>query len=594
MSPATYDSVPLGQAGTGAAFELGPSTAIQQGMDYLDQQQKDAQQAQANAKLQAQQMAKDWQANRVNIKAGTLWQSEINDKANAVMQLGLQLRQQGLDPAQYYTDPDKQAKIDDYNQKRQEVMNMAEARDKYAEQAKGVDKMIDESVPGDLDASSIAQYHDFFKQKLSDIMANGTMMPNIKKAYNMQKDIDALPTSKTETTGLPDKNGVATHLILPNEQAHLSTATNFVNNRGPVRAQIEQQTGVPFDQIGTETDPAVIKQQLDDHYRSLPNIPSLAAQGINTYGSANTNSNGVPDTINPPYSGNPSGNNNYDAMITQKAKQMAYAAKVKQNTIDMVKNQLDDKVGTTNDKKYEFAFQNHQLELGRYSMEAGRYAMTRTEFLKKQQNEAGTTFIGNQNSNVPVPQQWRPGQAPAAGSDGTVPAAGVALKPGASLFGQNLPDVETNVMPGNYTDLRNGRTLKNAQPMQVKVSQMKVVPVWAGLDDKQNLNGTEVSKEQLDNVMAGKDPNKMSPANIVYQPWVYGTKIEKSADGVHTVQTPIKFSYGALKGSGGKQINTATFDKYISDFQQMVNSPDFKSLSPQLQNERLNQIFNRQ
>jgi len=578
------DTVPLGEAGTGAAYILPQqSQGIQQGLDYIDVKAQAEANAKAAAQKQAQQLAKDWQTNRLSIKGGTLWQPEINKKVSDVTNEGMGLMKDKIDPTQYYNDPAKQARVDAYNQYKQEAMQMGDVRDAYTKQAAEYDKMIAEDN-GEIDPASVDAYHAFFKTSLADHMKNGDMMPGPKKAYQMQKGIDALKSAEIETKSLPDQNGVVKDMVLPDHDANIRTASNFVNNTPQMRSRIEKNTGMSFDQIGDETDPAVIKKQLDDHYRSLPNIPSLAAQGVTTYGNsfgsaANSNSNGIPDQTGPPMQPTTQPGSAYDNLITREAQIRANAAKMKQSDITDTAQQLDDNVHKKNMATFSDEYNQAQDRRIRMGWDRQKFS----DYVADRQNDSGTLTIGNQNSYVPVMKQYV--NQDHGGSAGAEP------EKGASLYGVNLPAVSTVVRPASVTDMKTGKTVKNTEPMDVKISQIQMVPVFKGLQ-KDAFNGSEISARQLKEIIAGTNKNGASLNNITFQPFAYGIKSEHDANNVHTINTPIKFSYDAIKGSNIKKINTTTFDNATEQLKAIQANPKFQGLTPEQKIDFLSKKYN--
>lgn len=582
MAQQDINTVPLGEAGTGAAYLLPQSQAVNQAYLGIDQIQADKQ-ANADAKVkQAQAVANAWKKNQLNIKGGTLYQPEINDRTSKVMQMGYQLQKAGVNPNTVSNDPEVQKRIDQYNQAKSALISDAQARDEYAKQSQENEKLIAAQPAGYFDPQSISDYHDFISGKipLSTITSKGLQMPALRRTYDMQTAIDKLPTAKIDTKGLPDKNGVQTHLILPDENAHLNTANNFVQNTPEVQAEISRKTGVPYAQIPDETDPNVIKKQLDDHYRSLPNIPSLAAQGVKTFGYGDTNSNGIPDAQAPVGGALPTSQPGtpYDNLITTQAKQLANAAKLKASTIMGVKQQLDDKVGKTNDQDYNFKYQDEMRARQRMGMETQKFSA----WLQDQQNEAGQFSLGNQNSYVPVITQYNDGKG-----------KGNYVKPeaGASLYGVNLPAVKTVVTPSMVTNMNTGKTVKNTGSLDVDISQIRMVPVWKGLSDNDPRNGSELSARELKQVVSGTH-NFGNLSNITFQPYAYGIQHLKDDKNIHTADIPVKFSYDALKGSNVKKINTSTFDQATEGLKQLQANPKFQSLSPQDQLNFISQRYN--
>lgn len=557
----TYEnSVPLGEAGTGAAFLLPQSQAVNQVGAYIDSQEQENRRNALLKQQQAQKLAAAWQANQLKIKGGTLFQPEINKRAAEVMQMGLDLQKSGINPNTVSTNAKQQALVDMYHQKRTGLLSDVDTRDKIATAAQANEKAIQAQPDGYYDTDSLQAYHDYISGNtpLSDITSKGLQMPGLKRTYDLQAAVDKLPTAKVDTKSLPDKHGIVSHLVLPDKDKHYDTATNFLNNTPEAQASIAKKTGIPYDQIGNETDVNKVKQQIDDFWRSRPNIPKLAGMGIPSYDSPQ-----------------------YQTMIDSSAKRIAGAAKTKQDTLDMIAGQLDNKVSTTNDKTYDFKYQNEMRARERMGMERVKF----NDWLENQQNEAGNFSIGNQDSYVPVVKQTKY-------SDPDVKrAGGVEPERGASLYGVNLPMVNTMVRPSQVTDIKTGMTSKNTEPMTVAVSQLQMVPVFKDLDKNSKFNGSEISARQLKEIVEGKNSDGATLQNITFQPFAYGTKKAKDDKG-HVIETPIKFSYDALKGSNVKKINTRTFEDATDGLKQLQANPKFRSMSPQDQLNFISKKYN--
>lgn len=562
------NTVPLGEAGTGAAYLLPQSQAINQAYNYIDQQQADKEKANQLKIQQAKALADAWKDNQLKIKGGTLFQPEINARAQKIMAQGLALQKAGVNPNLISNDPNTQKMVDDYQSQKASLLSDTEARDQIVKQAGDNEKLIQAQPAGYYDPQSVQAYHDYISGKvpLSQITGNGLQMPELKKAFDLNPLIDKIPGVPIETTGTNPVTGVKTRLVLPNEQAHMALANSLVANTPEVQADIANKAGMPYNSIGTETDPNVLAKQLDDHYRSLPNIPSLAAQGVKTFGQYGTqNSAGVPDQSTNP---NDPSNAQYSNLIGQQAQQMARAAKVKSDYISNIKNTLDNKVHQTDDKSWDFAYQNEQDRRARLGMDLQKFS----KWKEDQQDEAGTFSLGNQGSYVPVIKTNQ--------KDGQQGQSTVEPEQGASLFGVNLPQVKTVVRPSLVTDMKTGKTVKNTQPMEVAVSQIQMVPVFQNLSDNDPRNGSEVSARQLKQIVAGKH-NFAGLNNITFQPFAYGIKSEHDGNNVHTVNTPVKFSFDALKGSNVKKINTTNFDNAVDGLKALQANPKFQQLSPE-------------
>lgn len=565
MAYEDYNSVPLGTAGTGAAYLLNNSTAANQPYVFLDNQAQQAQQAQTDKEKQAQQLAAAWQKNHLNIKGGTLFQPEINKRAQQVMDMGVELQKAGINPNNVSTDPQKQALLDKYNEQKTALLRDADMRDKITKQADEYQKEIGKQDVGYYDPESVAAYHKFIdgSTPLSEISAKGYQMPQLQKAFNLEPLVEKIPGVPIETTGTNPKTGVKSHMVLPDEAAHMRIATGLVNNNPAVQADITKKAGIPYAQIGTETDPVKIKADLDAYWRSAPNVPKLASAGISSFDDPK-----------------------YQQMVDEQATAMANAAKVKNAYIGDIKTRLDDKVHKADDKSWDFAYQNEQDRRERLGMERERFGAWKA----KQQNEEGVLTVGNQDSYVPVLKKWV-NAGKMVDKEGKPLPAPIEPEKGASLYGVNLPNVETIVRPALLTDTRTGKTIKNTDPLDVKISQIQMVPVFTGLPGNDPRNGSEISLRQFREMAAGTNKTG-NIKNITFQPFAYGLQSKKGADGVHTQSVPVKFSYDALKRSGDKKINTTKFDQTTQQLNEALQSPEFKALSPSERVEWFTKNFN--
>lgn len=553
------NTVPLGQAGTGSAYLLPESQAIQQASNYIDQSRISRLRAEQLRQQQAQQLAAAWQQNQLNIKGGTLFQPEINNRAAKVMQMGLDLQKAGVNPNTISTDPQTQQLLETYKQQKASLLRDVDARDAISKQAGDYEKLLAAHPDGYFDNKSVQDYHDYIggKTSLADITGQGLQMPALKAAFNLQPLVDKMQGVPIETKSV-SRSGVERKMKLPNEEAHLQLANGLINNNPEVQADIERKAGLPFDQIGNQTNPDKIKKQLDDYWRSKPNIGQLAQMGITSY--------------NDP---------RYDQLVTTQAKRMANAAKVKADYIDNIKTTLDNKVHKEDDQGYNFEYQDQQMQRERLGMERERFA----DWKAKQQEEGGTFNLGNQDSYVPVIKQMVSNSTRQAGR------SLVQAEPGASLYGVNLPAVSAVVRPSLITNMKTGRTTKNTGAIDVKVSQIQMVPVFKDLSKDDSRNGSEISARQMKEIVEGR--SKFAKLNnITFQPFAYGIKSEKDGDNVHTVNTPIKFSYDALKGGDAKKIKTTTFDEATEGLKMLQSNPKFQQMSPQDQLDFISKKYN--
>jgi len=591
------NSVPLGEAGTGAAYILPQSQALAGFSNTLDQIQANNAKAAADKQAQAQRIAQAWKQNHVNIKGGTIFQPEINARSNKVMSMGMDLQRQGVDPTGYSNDPKTQQLLSAYQQEKASLISDAQTRDEIAKSALEAHKEYAKQPDGYYDPQSIADINDYTSGtgkygSLSNIVANGHQMPELKRSYDLNAAVDKLPVTPIETTST--LNGIKTKLVLPNEAAHQQTAHDFVINTPEARAAVEKQIGVPLSDLPDSTDPNKIKTELDAMYRSRPAIPSLAAQGIQTYGAfGQNNSQGVTDQNSQGAAVNQPGSGKYNDFITQQAKQLAGARQKYDQIIGNIKGTLDNKVHKVNDQSYDFAYQREMRDRQHMGMETTKF----NQWLKDQQNEAGETTLGNAGGFVPVVGQTQSnidGGYPT-DSQGKVIPGPVTLQPGASLFTTKLPSVDVTLQPNTITSFDNktgGRTYKNAEPISMKVSGIKMVPVWKGTDDNDPQRNKELSAIQLNDVLNNKWPGK-APGDVVYKPMVYGLQDKKDDKG-HGIVTPISIPYEDFRGGSTKKVNTKAFDNYYQDFQNLSKNPKFIALTPQQKAEFISQRYSQQ
>lgn len=552
------NTVPLGQAGTGAAYVLPQSQALSSLNQFIDSGEAERRRQLLLQQQQAKELAAQWQKNQLAIKGGTLFQPEINKRAAEVTQLGVDLYKAGVNPSKVYNDEKTQKLVDAYQQKRAALLSDVDVRDKIALQAKKNEDLLAANPAGFYDQDGVNKYHDYISGNtpLSEISSKGLLMPELQKSFNLKNElIDKIKPVAVETKGLP-VNGVETRLVLPNKEAHAKLAATAFESDPRAQAYLEKKIGMPIDSIPATDNVESLKKQRDAFWRSAPNISTLAARGITSFSDPK-----------------------YGQLLDSEAKKLSMAKKTYDDEVGKVKDYLDDSVRKTNDKSLNFKYEDEMRK--RESHGWGR--MKFADWLDDQQNEAGDFSIGNQGSYVPVRKTKQ-------AADGGQSNAIIEPEKGASLFGINLPKVNTIVRPEIITDLKTGKTAKNAEPVNVNVSQIQMVPVFKGLSNGDDRNGSEVSARQLREIAEGKSSlAKMN--NVTFQPYVYGTQLSKDANG-HVVESPVKFSYDALKGSNVKKINVAKFELAKTQLQEALNSPEYKALSTADRYKWLKQTFN--
>lgn len=546
-APFTGDTVPLGEAGTGAAYILPQSQAINQASDYIDQAQQQRAQAAAAAKLAAQQQAQkfaaDWQKNRLNIKSGTLWQPEINQKVNDVMQEGLSLRQAGIDPQQYYNDDSTQAKVDAYNQHYQEAMNMANVRDDYAKKAALVDADISKAVPGELDPASIQAYHDFFtKNKLSDLITNGGQMPDVTKAYNL----DAAIKANTNATSKEDINVLGGQKIsstVADEDNHRVQAQNMMKNDVATSQYVAKQMGMTPDQANSLTDktdlPGIIND-LNNHFRSPENIPALGRVGINSYGQY-VNQDTPDDGVNEQTSQDGSqqvwqDNHRYMAYINAMGQEIYQAKKTQQNIENTIVNKLNSQISpkTNIEPNYDIEDQN---------MKRVKFGQANTEFNQEQEDRQNPATY-----NIP----------------GSLPIYGHHTLPGDTQQGDRVTypaQIQGGIKdviatPSKVLDPTTGKIIKNTTPISFQAAQPTLMRFIVYTDKNGIEHQIQASDQQVqdakDGTLLGANNEKLNFQDNIKHIWMTNGLTDKKVPKM--ILQPVKKNGNIVSGPDGKQL----------------------------------------
>lgn len=282
------NDVPLGQAGTGAAYVLGNSRAIGSfvnDVDRLSQEQLQrellAQKLGAEQKQQqAAAMAKAFQQNQIDTAGGYNWQPEISKMAQSVIDKGNSLMQRGINPYSYnHSDPVISAEVQDYNRQRQAALNAVQFRKDFQPQ---VSKLFGQ-IKEDTDPQFVAELNKYVNTPIADIMSKNIQMPQYRDRFNYNEFLQKVPSvSKTDTYV---KNGQKYDIKGPNTAQNKTNLETAIVNDPQAFSELKRIVGIPLDMVAST--PNYNKEYLlnEDYYKNVPaGIQELAEAGITDFG----------------------------------------------------------------------------------------------------------------------------------------------------------------------------------------------------------------------------------------------------------------------------------------------------------------------
>jgi hypothetical protein len=560
-----YNSVPLGEAGTGAAYILPQgSQAADRLLDTIDYNQKIDQLNAANKQKQAQDLAKSYKENAFKAANGTLFNNELMALQQKHIQQGSDYAKQGID---IYNpnpnDPQQMAAHDQYMSDRAHLYNMQDVRKQLQDHLLEQDKKVAESPAGQFDPVAIQNMHDFYtKNKLRDIIDKGLQAPYVSEAFNPETTV----LSKAEPVMTPENTIVTKsgHKIVSKQFMPQATARNGANLYASTpggQQYIQQKTGLTPQQA----------QGLPDNLDDITHINDVFFRN-NPQGQQGLVQAGITSYQDP----------RYQALLQQKSQRDFQGKQAYNGIIKEYVDRARTKANIKNEDVPDFAYNQENR--------------AQKDFEDKQnKNDGGDVVFGNQESTVPVISQNIDKNGKVVpkivgykkklnGIDDDLDKpilanSFVVPKQGATLFSQNFPQTKVMTTPGSYVDIKTGHVIKNTQPFEFTAGAIKMEPTFSDSKD-----GAVMSKEQLTNLIKSNQLNKIN-----FSPWVYGDRPVKNEKG-KTEYQPAAIPYDAIKGNS--KIKTDKFDKMQDDFKELINSPDFKALSAQDRFDFLSKTFN--
>lgn len=269
---ARYNSVPTGEAGTGAAYILPESRALNGLMENIAYNQKmGLLNIQARREADAQ-MNKDFQSNQIKAQGGILFQPELDAAMQDWTHKGAELRMKHINPWNPNTnDPEQVKAATEFINQKNMIEGMADTRKVYQENFL---KQRDEYAKGGYDDDSFAAFNDFYsKNKLADLHAGGILPPTLTKAFDhsdfMKNVSDATAESNTIVNGIETKTTVANE-----DKIRYSIESNLAKTPQAERFYKKQwgvdESAAPLKTLMRTTDPKEITTTLDQYYKTDP------------------------------------------------------------------------------------------------------------------------------------------------------------------------------------------------------------------------------------------------------------------------------------------------------------------------------------
>lgn len=308
---AEYNTVPLGQAGTGNAFILGESQAANR---FLSDQARNQAMAYQTALARQQQAQKDaalFAKNQLKLKGGTLWQEDISKLAQQDLNEGVALMQSGINPnAIDWNNPDAVEKAQAFNLRRQDIIAKSEARDLLQKHAlKTIDAIS--KTPELYEPEDIKAFNEWTASPLETAL--NTPPPPVRERYNVDKDlVDRLDPITFQTSKV-----VGNQKIQENKMLEAPTKKNIetlINDDEKGRRWIKRETGITSAQA--KEIPATFEEAKDNLVKEYKGNPALREQIARQYGITG-NSMELDDLLNQQANQMVSAKQKYDSIINK-------------------------------------------------------------------------------------------------------------------------------------------------------------------------------------------------------------------------------------------------------------------------------------
>lgn len=280
---ADYNSVPLGQAGTGAAFILGDDNASKIFNRNLSNITAVNQQNELRKQQQAQLLAKSYRDNLLAASSGKLFAQQLGEIEQKHLKQGMDYRGQGWDI--YNPDPNDQNQIQaatQYMADRRQIENLRAYRKGIEDRFNKNSEKLAGAKAGDYDPESIKAMNDFVANgNIVDIYNSGQQLPEISQAFKISEALKGIKAPTFET--MATKNGIITNEKYIDPDDAEKTVISTLSNSPAGLAQLNKVTqGLPINEVRRmpKTHDAIKKDILKDAGGDPRIKTALAASGI--------------------------------------------------------------------------------------------------------------------------------------------------------------------------------------------------------------------------------------------------------------------------------------------------------------------------
>lgn len=269
---AGYNSVPLGEAGTGVAYLLGGSKALQRWMQRDDENAQIRKYNKTQELQRRDQANKNYNANQIKGVPNQYWNAELNKYLNNWKEIGAKYMSQGFDP--FNPNPNDQGQIE----ASQQFMQDKSAIEQMMEAQKGFAKDIDQRDT-DLKKDPLGYEDDGFNAfdfekntSLLDLSQGKASMPKLTARFDRKKEIfDAIPEMAITEKGIK-KNPDGSFSEVEEKKVNFDRLEKHVDNvllgGGRPTAYLEKKIGGSVSGLLKTTDRNKIRETLLNEFKS--------------------------------------------------------------------------------------------------------------------------------------------------------------------------------------------------------------------------------------------------------------------------------------------------------------------------------------
>jgi len=280
---ADYNTVPLGQAGTGAAFVLGGSQAANKFIQDMDASQRALAQQELLKQQRAKQIAADWQKNQLKVDGGLYWQQDFDKRYQNDLDTGIKLRQAGVNPYNYdVNDPNQVQQAQDFLLNRQGIVSDIDTR-KALEAKVGEQFKLLKSDPNAFRAQSVEALNNYINTPFEQ--AKRMEVPVLEKAFDKEGEFYKFADPVAGTVKRVERRPNGDFLIEGKEVDKTATrkiGEDILLNNPRGRTFIQDSTGLSVDEL--KQIPNTIETGLKNLTQSYEGDPTFREQIASQYG----------------------------------------------------------------------------------------------------------------------------------------------------------------------------------------------------------------------------------------------------------------------------------------------------------------------